>query len=82
MTLSATVLASFIAAIGVLLISYVQAGIIRTEGFKVFREKGFVTVYWRERNSAERWCFFVGLAFLAMPFVVFGFVAVANAVAV
>jgi hypothetical protein len=77
-----TVSTFVLAAVGVLLISYVQTGIIRAEGFKTFREKGFVTVYWRDRSAIERWCFFVGVALLVMPFVAFGVIAMANAGAV
>jgi hypothetical protein len=72
----------FLGAVGVLLISYVQTGIIRAEGFRAFRKKGFVTVYWRERSATERWCFFVGLALLVIPFIVFGVIHMANPVAV
>ncbi len=82
MTGYVTVLTFALAAVGVLLISYVQTGIIRAEGFKVFRQKGFATVYWRERDAIERWCFFLGLALLLMPFIAFGVLAIANAVAV
>jgi len=80
--MTVTALAFVLAAVGVLLISYVQTGIIRAEGFKVFRQKGFATVYWRERSATERWCFFLGLGLLVAPFITFGLLAIANAVAV
>jgi hypothetical protein len=70
------IVATFVlAGVGVLLISYVQRGIIRTEGLNAFRRKGFVAVYWRERTEAERWCFFLGLVLMVMPFLAVGILA-------
>jgi hypothetical protein len=80
--MTVTALAFVLAVVGVLLISYVQAGIIRTEGFMAFRQKGFATVYWRERSAIQRWCFFLGLGLLGAPFIIFGLLAITNAVAV
>jgi len=82
MTSYIIVSAFVLASVGVLLISYVQTGIIRADGFKAFRQKGFATIYWRERSAMERWCFFLGVALLVMPFIVFGVITLTNAVAI
>ena len=60
-----------LAAVGVLLMTYVQAGIIKAKGIRHFGERGFVNVYWRDRTTTERWCFFVGLSLVLLPFVAF-----------
>jgi hypothetical protein len=67
------VLGSFaLAAVGVLLMTYVQTGIIRTNGIRHFRARGVVDIYWRDRSPTERWCFFVGISLLLLPFVTLG----------
>jgi hypothetical protein len=67
-----------LAAVGVLLMTYVQTGIIKNKGIRHFGERGLVNVYWRDRTTAERWCFFVGLGFLLLPFVAFGLLALSH----
>ena len=67
-----------LAAVGVLLMTYVQSGIIKANGIKHFRERGFVNVYWRDRTKTERCCFFVGLTFLLLLFMAFGLLSISN----
>ncbi len=77
------VLSSFaLAVVGVLLITYVQTGIIRVKGFRGFRERGFANVYWRDRTTTEKWCFYIGLSFLLLPFVALGLVSLSSALPV
>jgi hypothetical protein len=68
-----------LAAVGVLLMTYVQTRIIRGKGIRHFGERGFVNVYWRDRTTIERWCFFVGLSLLLLPFVAFGLLSLSHA---
>jgi len=67
-----------LAAVGVVFMTYVQSGIIKAKGIKHFGEGGFVNVYWRDRTTTERWCFFVGLTLLLLPFVAFGLLSLSN----
>jgi hypothetical protein len=67
-----------LAAVGVLLMTYVQTGIIKAKGIRHFGERGFVNVYWRDRTATQRWCFFGGLGLLLLPFVAFGLLSVSN----
>jgi hypothetical protein len=67
-----------LAAVGVVLMTYVQSGILKAKGIKHFGERGFVNVYWRDRTTTERWCFFVGLTLLLLPFVAFGLISLSN----
>ncbi len=66
------------AAVGVVLMAYVQSRIIKTRGVSHFGERGFVNVYWRDRTTTERWCFFAGLGLVLLPFVVFGALSISN----
>jgi len=65
-----------LAAIGILLISFVQTRIIRRHGIGHFQKRGFINVYWHDRTRAERWCFWVGLSLLSTPFLVAGVFAI------
>jgi hypothetical protein len=67
-----------LAAVGLVLMTYVQSGIIRVKGIWHFGQRGFFNVYWRDRTITERWCFFVGLSLLLLPFVVFGMLSIFN----
>jgi len=67
-----------LAAVGVLLMTYVQLGIIKTKGIRHFGERSFANVYWRDRTTTERWCFFVGLSLLLLPFVAFGLLSLSH----
>jgi len=67
-----------VAAVGVMLMTYVQSRIIKAKGITHFGERSFVNVYWRGRTTTERWCFFVGLTFLLLPFVAFGLLSLSN----
>jgi hypothetical protein len=66
------------AAVGVVLMTYVQSRIIKARGISHFGERGFVNVYWRDRTTTERWCFFTGLGLVLLPFVVFGALSISN----
>ena len=68
-----------LAAVGLLLVTYVQIGIIRTRGMQKFAQRGLVNVYWRDRKSSERWCFFGGLSLLLGPFLALGLLALSRA---
>jgi hypothetical protein len=68
-----------LAVVGVLLITYVQTEIIKGKGMRHFGERGFVNVYWRDRTTTERWCFFIGLGLLLLPFVAFGLLSLSHA---
>ena len=73
------VISSFAAAgVGVVLMTIVQSRIIKAKGIGHFGERGFVNVYWRDRSMMERWCFFVGLTLLLLPFVALGLLAISN----
>lgn len=61
-----------LAAIGILMISFVQTRIIARHGIGHFKKRGFVNVYWHDRTRAERWCFWTGLILLITPSVVAG----------
>ncbi len=68
-----------LAAIGILLISFVQTKIIARHGIGHFKKRGFINVYWYDRTRTERWCFWTGLILLTTPFVVAGlFATIAN----
>jgi hypothetical protein len=71
-----------LAAVGVLLMTYVQTGIIKAKGIRHFGERRIVDVYWRDRTTTERWCFFGGLSLLLLPFVAFGLLLSLSHVAV
>ena len=59
-------------AAGILLISFVQTRIIRDHGIWHFQKRGFINVYWHDRTKAERWCFWVGLVLMSLPFIIGG----------
>ena len=59
-------------AIGILLISFVQTRIINEHGIWHFHKRGFINVYWRDRTKPERWCFWVGLVLMSLPFIIGG----------
>jgi hypothetical protein len=61
-----------LAATGILLISLVQTRIIRQHGIGHFHKRGFINVYWRDRTKSERWCFWVGLVLMSLPFIIGG----------
>jgi hypothetical protein len=65
-----------LAAVGILLISFVQTRIIRRHGMGHFQKRGFINVYWHDRTKAERWCFWAGLTLLITPLVVAGLYAI------
>jgi hypothetical protein len=67
-----------LSAVGVLLMTYAQTGIIKAKGIRHFGERGFLNVYWRDRTATERWCFFVGLTLLLLPFVALGLLSLSN----
>jgi hypothetical protein len=67
-----------LAAIGVLLMTYVQTRIIKAKGIRHFGERGFINVYWRERTTTERLCFFAGLGLLLLPFVALGLLSLSH----
>jgi len=61
-----------LAAVGILLISSVQSRIIRQHGIWHFQKRGFAKVYWDDRTTTEKWCFWVGVIFVFLPFIVAG----------
>lgn len=65
-------------AVGILLISFVQTRIINQHGIRRFRERGFINVYWHDRTTTERWCFYIGLFLSIIPFIAIGLIAVLN----
>lgn len=58
------------AVIGILMISLVQTRIIKIHGIKYFRKRGFINSYWNDRTEQEKWIFFLGLAFVTIPFII------------
>jgi hypothetical protein len=64
-----------LAATGILLITLVQTRIIIRHGIGHFHKRGFINVYWHDRTKTEKWCFWVGLVLLLIPFVVAGLYA-------
>ena len=61
-----------LAAIGILLISFVQTRIINEYGMWHFQKRGFINVYWRDRTKLEKWCFWAGLVLMSLPSIVVG----------
>ena len=59
-------------AAGILLISFVQRRIIKDHGILHFQKRGFINVYWHDRTKAERWCFWIGLVLMSLPFIIGG----------
>jgi len=67
-----------LAATGILLISFVQIKIIIRHGIRHFQQRGFINVYWHDRTSIERWCFWGGFSLLIMPFIFAGVISMIN----
>jgi hypothetical protein len=73
MILGKLIIASFaLAAVGILLVSFVQTKFIKEHGIWHFQKRGFINVYWHDRTKAERRCFWVGLVLFSVPFVIVG----------
>lgn len=73
MILTYIIVGSFgLAVVGILLISFVQIRIIREHGIWHFQKRGFINVYWHDRTKGERWCFWIGLALILLPFIIVG----------
>ena len=60
------------AGVGILLISYSQARIIKDKGLrtslKYFSERSFVDIYWRDRTQTEKYCFLAGVLLSVLSF--------------
>jgi len=64
--------------VGILLVSFVQIKIINLHGMRHFRERGFINVYWHDRTTKDRWCFWIGLFLSITPFVAVGLISILN----
>ena len=55
-------------AVSVLTLSFVQTKLIRREGWRVFRTRSVVQLYWREISPLERFLIWTGIAAFFLTF--------------
>jgi len=56
-------------AVSVLAMSYVQTRLLRLHGWRVFRDRAAVDLYWRELSPLLRWLLWPGLVAFGVTFV-------------
>ena len=56
-------------AVSVLAMSYVQTRVLKAHGWRGFRDRPFVDIYWRELSPLLRWLLWPGLVAFGLTFV-------------